>query len=336
MSKLLPPGMHLPEFDPTTQLQLFAARYRRELNPVALAWFRARVREYGFHFNDDEMTILAALNTPAKVQDFLNTQVYYNNDHAAVELEETAMSPRMVLRSGLAHCFEGALFAYAVNFLHRHNPRLVLLEAIQDSEHNLVVYQDPRAGLYGCNAHSSFARLDGRPPEFHTIHELAASYVPYYYSDRTNNPNDLTLTGYSEPFDLIEKFGVSWIGSAQPLWDLYYLYVNDSVQFHYFDDSRDTHLYPVVQALQAKWIRVDAKGKPFVSVADLPGEAQTVWHVFWRVFGANDGRRAQGEAREIEKEFFKLTGTTPIDLEDNASDLQYFLAAGYRIEQIVH
>jgi len=328
--------MHLPSFDPATQLRLFATRYRRETNPVAIAWFRARVREHGLPFDDDEVTILAALNTPAKVQKFLNEEIYYNNDHAAVELEETAMSPRTVLRTGLAHCFEGALFAYAVNYLHQHNPRMVLLEAIQDSEHNLVVYQDARTGLYGCNAHSAFPHLDGRPAEFQTIHALAKSYYPYYYSERTNNLDDLTLVGYAEPFDLIARFGVSWITSDKPLWDLYYTYVDASVSLRYFDDARDPHLHPVVRAAKENWIRVDAHGKPFVSVPDLPSEAQTTWHAFWRAFGVNEGhRRPQGEAGALEQHFFDLTGTTPIDLADNASDMQYFLAAGYRVEQIV-
>ncbi|MBI5304414.1 MAG: hypothetical protein HY868_19940 [Chloroflexi bacterium] len=335
MSKPIPPGITLPEFESSQQLRHFADCYRRATNPVALAWFRARVREYAWHLSDDEVTILAALDTPDKVQQFLNTQIYYNNDHAAVELEETAMPPRLVLRTGLAHCFEGALFAYAVNFLHGHNPRMVLLEASQDSEHNLVVWQNPATGLYGCNAHSAFPNLDGRPARFRTIREMAESFVPYYYSDRTHDPNDLTLVGYSEPFDLIPKFGTAWIGSEQPLWDLYYTYVDDTVRLRYFDDSNETHLYPVVRALKENWIRMDANGKPFVSVADLPRDAQDVWRAFWRVYGANDGRRAQGAAREIEKEFMRLTGTTPIDLADNASDLQYFLAAGYRIKQLI-
>lgn len=52
---------------------------------------------------------IIALDTPDKAPRFLNTEIYYNNDHAAVELAETAMSPRQVLRTGLAHGFEGAL-----------------------------------------------------------------------------------------------------------------------------------------------------------------------------------------------------------------------------------
>ena len=40
----------------------------------------------------------AALDTPARVQEFLNTQIYYNNDHASPDLEELYM--RYVSGSG--------------------------------------------------------------------------------------------------------------------------------------------------------------------------------------------------------------------------------------------
>ncbi len=48
-----------------------------------------------------------------------------------------------------------------------------------------------------------------------------------------------------------------------------------------------------------------------------------------------EGTRPRGKAREIEQAFFRLTGTTPIDLGDIAFDLQFYLAAGYRLDQLV-
>jgi hypothetical protein len=322
--------------DPVEQINSFLGLYGGAVSPAALARLTARVCELGLTFTDDELVILAALNTPARVQEFLDTQVWYNNDHASPDLEETAMPPRMVLRTARAHCFEGALFAYAVDYLHGHCPRLVLLEASQDSEHNLVLYQDPQTGWYGVNAHSAFRCLDGRPAQYATIRALAESYYPYYYSDRTNNPEDLTLVGYSDPFDLIAKFGVKWIDSLEPLWDIYYTYLDDTITFHYlFDDSTETHLYPLVRALKDKWIQINRQEHPFVSVESLPPEAQVVWQSFWRVYDQSDSR-PRGEAREFEKEFMRLTGTTPIDLRENAEDLTYFLECGYRIEQLMN
>lgn len=337
MSKPLPKDQPLARLSPAAQVKYFADLYRRTLDPAAVARFQTRVRDLGLRFDDDELRVLAALAQPDKVQEFLNTQIYYNDDHASVELEETAMPPRCVLQTGRAHCFEGALFAYAVNYLHGHNPRWVLAEASQDSEHNLIVWRDARTGLYGCNAHSAYPHLDGRRAQFTTIRALVQSYAPYYFTDYTRDPNDLSLVGYSEPFDLIAKFGVEWIATEAPLWDIYYTYIDDTWRFHYLrDDSGAPHLYPVVRALKEKWIEIDAHGKPFVNANNLPRDAQALWRAFWELHGDHQTyRRPRGEEAEIEKQFFRLMGTTPIDLEDNAFDLQFFLAAGFHIRDIV-
>ena len=334
MSRLITPDQPRIILDAAAQVQSFADLYRRNLNAVQLAWFKAHCVGLGLHFTEDELIVLAALDTPAKVQTFLDTQLFYNDDHISVEQDETAMPPRRVLQTGMAHCFEGALFAYAVNYLHGHQPRFMLLETTQDIEHNLVVWQDPRTGLYGCNAHSTFPGLDGRRAEYATLYDLAASYYPYYYSVRSDDRNDIVLIGYSNPFDLTERFGIAWMAAEENLWDIYYTYIDDSVTFHYLEnDSGEPHLYPLVRGLKERWIQV-ADGKGFVSVRDLPPAAQSLWNEFWRLH-PDSMKRPQGAAMEIEKEFFRLTGTTPIDLFDHADDLQWYLAAGYRIEQLI-
>ncbi len=321
---------------PDAQVKYFADLYRHAVNPVQLAWFTSHVTSLGFHFSEDELTVLTALETPGKVQRFLNTQIYYNDDHNFADVEETAMPPRQVLRTGMAHCFEGALFAYAVNYLHGHSPRWVLLEASQDPDHNLVVFQDPQTGLYGANAHSSWPFLDGRRPEYSTSRALAESYAPYYISDLTRNSDDLTLVGYSDPFDLTAKFGVEWIGATESVWDIYYTYVDDTVRFHYlFDDSDETHLYPLVRAVKGKWIQSDAAGKAFVSVSDLPPAAQDLWRAFWREYDIASEQHPHGAAREIQAEFMRLTGTTPIDLRVQADEFANFLANGQHVQRLL-
>ncbi|MDE3089642.1 MAG: hypothetical protein KGJ80_09725, partial [Chloroflexota bacterium] len=107
--------------------------------------------------------------------------------------------------------------------------------------------------------------------------------------------------------------------------------------FHFiFDDSGKTHLYPVIAALKNRWIQIDALGKPYVSVSDLPPRAQELWHAFWRVNGDNTlYRRPRGEARQIELEFLRVTDTTPIDLDDNAFDFQFYLESSHRIEDLM-
>jgi len=337
MSKPEIPGEPIPLLPPDEQIKIFVALYRDRVNPASFARLKARVREIGLAFPDDELLIIAALDTPKRVQEFLNTQIYYNNDHLSVEQEETAMPPRRVLQTARAHCFEGAMFAYVINFLHGHNPRWALLEACQDSEHNLVIVQDPETGLYGSNAHSRVLNLDGRAMVFPTLRGLAESYHMWYYSDRTNNLDDLTLVGYSDTFDLVAKYGHAWMNTEEHLWEIYYTYIDDTRVFRFiYDDSGRTHLYAVIAALKNRWIQLDSQGKPYVSVSDLPPRAQELWHAFWRVNGDNAiYRRPRGEARKIEQEFMRLTDTTPIDLDDNAFDFQYYLESGHRIEDLM-
>jgi hypothetical protein len=336
MSRPIPAG-GIPRVTREEKLRELAAPFRDTLAPGARRIFEARCASLGLRFEGDEIVILAGLDTPPKVQDFLDTRLYYNQDHESVEQEETAMPPRLVLGAGKAHCFEGAMFAYAANFLHGHEPRLVMLEASQDADHNLVVWRDPATGLYGANAHSRYPGLVGRPAAYPTVRALAESYAPFYYSDRTSDPKDLTLVGYSDPIDLAARFGTAWMGSRDQLWDLYYTYVDDSVMFHYFvNDPGRPHLYPMVRALKEHWVRLNAEGEPTVSLEDLPAGARREYEAFWKTYDpGRDGPRPRGRAKEIEQAFFELTGTTPIDLDDIAFDLQFFLAAGYRIEQLI-
>jgi hypothetical protein len=335
MSKPIP-AEGIVHRSPEDQVKFFAGIYRRSVNAAQQARFEARCGGFGLHFPDDELAVLAALDTPAKLQKFMNTELYYNDDHASVEQDESAMPPRGVLQAGMAHCFEGAMFAFAVNYLHGHKPLLALLEASQDADHNIVVWQDARTKLYGANAQSRYPGLVGRPAQYETVRALLESYVPFYFSDRTLDPADLTLVGYSDGFDLVAKFGTAWMASLEPLWDIYYTYIDDTRRFHnFFGEPGEMHLYPLVRALKENWIRMDVQGKPFVSLDDLPPRARELWHAFWPEFGRNSGPRPQGKAHEIEKEFMQLTGTTPIDLEDNAFDFQFYLAAGYRLDQLL-
>jgi hypothetical protein len=126
------------------------------------------------------------------------------------------------------------------------------------------------------------------------------------------------------------------MGSEEPLWDIYHTYIDDTRLFHYFvDDPGVPHLYPLVRALRENWIRIDIRGKPYVSLGDLPRPARLLYHAFRTEWNPAEGPRPRGKAHEIEMEFLRLTGTTPIDLDDNAFDFQFYLAAGYRPEQLL-
>lgn len=311
------------------QLNVFERQLGPQVNPAARDRLTAKVRELGLSLNEAEVTVLSALDDPQKVQHFLDTEITYNNDHATPDSEETAWTPRQVLARANAHCFEGAMFAYMVNTLHGHEPRLVLLEASQDSDHNLIVYRDGQSGLWGCNAHSAFPRLDGRPPRFASVRALGEDYHPYYYSDRSRDPDELTLVGYSEPIDLLAKHGARWMDSLTDLWQLYFSYIDETAVFHYlFDDSGESHRYPAIRALEERWIVRDAAGKVVVAVQNLPAAARALWAPYWEA-------KALGEKmRPRDVQFRKLTGLTPVDLEDNARDLQMQLGKGAKLPQL--
>ena len=69
------PGKPPAHIDPAEQIASLLNLYRDQVQPAALARLESRVRELGLSFSADELTILAALDTPARVQEFLNTQV---------------------------------------------------------------------------------------------------------------------------------------------------------------------------------------------------------------------------------------------------------------------
>lgn len=164
----------------------------------------------------DELALIEGLDSPERIQAWLAEQVQYNFEPDG----ETAMGPIQVLRTGRAHCFEGAIFAGALFWYHGLPPQLVLLEAPQDFDHNLIVYT--RGGKVGSVSQSRHAELRGKPAVYGSLRDLVMAYYPDYYSDWTHNPQDLTLRGFSEPIDL-RQYGSAWVTNPE-IWDIYHSY----------------------------------------------------------------------------------------------------------------
>jgi hypothetical protein len=59
-----------------------------------------------FGFTKEELRLLRSLNTPRKIQDFLDTLRMNFEENG-----ETNLSPRKVLQERHAHCMEGAMLA---------------------------------------------------------------------------------------------------------------------------------------------------------------------------------------------------------------------------------
>lgn len=162
-----------------------------------------------FGFTARELAVLRRLDTPVKVQAFLE-RLRYNHEPDG----DTCRSPRRVLRDRTAHCAEGAIFAAAAFRVHGRPPVLVDLEAVNDDDHVIAAYRD--RGLWGAVGMSKFAGLRHRAPVHRTLRELAISYFNDYY----NYDGQLTLRRYSRPVSLAPFDRIGWMTSEQDLWPI--------------------------------------------------------------------------------------------------------------------
>jgi len=158
-------------------------------------------------------TIVDRLSDPWTLQAFIADEIVYNFEPDG----PTAFGPVEVLKNKTAHCFEGAVFAASVLWYHGYPPTLILLEAPQDFDHNLIVFSED--GKIGSISQSRHRELLGKPPMFDSLRDLVMSYYPDYSSDWTGNRDELTLRGFSEPIDL-RRFGADWV-LAEEVWSIY-------------------------------------------------------------------------------------------------------------------
>ena len=124
-------------------------------------------------FTRAERALIARLNTPSKVQRWLNA-LPYNTERDG----ETQHSFRLVVRLKMAHCMEAALFAAVVLEQHGYPPLLMSLESKDWLDHVIFVYRH-RTG-WGAVARSRDPGLHGRKPRFRSLRALARSYYDGY------------------------------------------------------------------------------------------------------------------------------------------------------------
>ena len=147
-------------------------------------------------WNNKELSILDSLNTPEDIQAYLDKTPYNPDD--------SAISPRRVMRENKAHCFEGALFAYVALEHIGYKPQLIYIIAVRDDGHLLTVYR--KNGKYGCLAKSNFTGLRYRSPIYKTIRELVVSYFEDYF----NTAGELTLRKYTHPVSIPKRKFKNW------------------------------------------------------------------------------------------------------------------------------
>lgn len=165
-------------------------------------------------FNKKELRVLKSLNTPQKVQSFLNNLPF------RFEKKDTYNSPRKILRERRAHCFDGALLGAAALWINGEKPLLLDLKVAEsanprkrDVDHVIVLFQ--RFNRWGAISKTNHAVLRYREPIYKSVRELAMSYFHEYFM----KSGEKTLRSFSKPFAL-SKFGREWLTAEK---DLYYL-----------------------------------------------------------------------------------------------------------------
>ncbi|MCC6405481.1 MAG: hypothetical protein IT405_03810 [Candidatus Yanofskybacteria bacterium] len=162
-----------------------------------------------FGLDHDELRVVRRLNTPVRVQNYLET-LRYSFDAG----NDALRSPRRVLREGSAHCIEGALLAATAFWVQGARPLLLDLRSTPDDlDHVVAPFR--AHGCWGAVSKTNHAVLRYREPIYRTIRELALSYVHEYFLDDGRK----TMRDYSLPFDL-RRYGSAWITSNDDLWHI--------------------------------------------------------------------------------------------------------------------
>jgi hypothetical protein len=158
-------------------------------------------------FTKKEKVLLQKLNTPAKMQDFLNSLPFNFEENG-----ETLKSPLFTMRKNKAHCFEGALLGAYMLSLHDFEPYLIHLKATkEDYDHVIAPFKIGK--FWGALSKTNHAVLRYREPIYKNIRELALSYFHEYFLDDGRK----TLRQYSSLFNL-NTLGNNWVTSEKNLW----------------------------------------------------------------------------------------------------------------------
>jgi len=156
----------------------------------------------------EELKILKKLNTPKKIQDFLETLKINFEENG-----DTCVSPRIVLQEKKAHCIEAALLAALALRLQGEKPLIVDLTAVDnDFDHVIAVFK--KHGCWGAISKSNHAVLKYREPIYKNIRELIMSYFHEYFLDDGKK----NLRSYSLPVNLAKFDKKGWMTDDKDVW----------------------------------------------------------------------------------------------------------------------
>lgn len=160
------------------------------------------------YFTKKEIDEIRKLNTPAKIQDFLDSMKFnFEKDGPTVK------SPLFSLRSKNIHCLEGAMLGAYILSVHGFDPLILHLKATPDDfDHIITPFQID--GLWGALSKTNHYTLRYREPVYKNIRELVMSYFHEYF---LNSNGKKTLRSYSRPLNL-NKFKINWVTAKEDLW----------------------------------------------------------------------------------------------------------------------
>jgi hypothetical protein len=165
-----------------------------------------------FNLTKKEEQLLRKLNTPKKIQDFLN-KIPINFDYR----KDTCMSPRQVLKKNKCHCIEGAILAALALRLQGRKPLVVDLTATDDDfDHVIAVFKEGKGKnhRWGAISKTNHGVLRYREPVYRTVHELVMSFFHEYFDDKGRK----NLRSYSNPVDLSKFDNQNWTISEEDVW----------------------------------------------------------------------------------------------------------------------
>lgn len=171
------------------------------------------------NWTKEEAEILRKLSDPDRIQGFLD-----NTDYNP---KYECRSPRFVLKTRSAHCFEGALFAAAAMQFNGHKPLIIDMKSQNDDDHVLAVFKVD--GYWGAIGKSNFTTLRYREPVYRSLRELVMSYFDFYF----NTAGYKSLRSYSLPLDLSVYEKRNWTTTGEDL-----EYIGDKLE--------NMHHHPVV------------------------------------------------------------------------------------------
>jgi hypothetical protein len=156
-------------------------------------------------FTPAERALIRRLDTPARVQRWLNEVAYNTEQHGP-----TQRSFRPVARTRTAHCMEAALFAAVVLEQHGYPPLVMSLESQDWLDHVIFIYKHESG--WGSIGRSRDPGLHGRRPVFRSPGALARSYCDAYV-DYTGR-----VTGYGVANLGAAMGGYDWRLTTKNVW----------------------------------------------------------------------------------------------------------------------